>query len=177
MTFTNAKKTFLAKPDKSQAGGIDKAIQSLVTLINTKKNYYTTSSCAGRILLLKQQAEAVKKHETSHFFVSHDPVSATALLDVCEKLPQEEVIFHLEGMILHVCCKTMKDAEHLLNLARDSGLKRSGIVSISKEKMMVEIIDTQRLELPIACKGKLMVSEEYIAYLLEKANKKLEETR
>ena len=174
MTFENDKKTVLSKPDKSRIGEVDVAIRPLVDLINSKPQYYTTSSCAGRILLRRR--EGGKRHETAYFFISHDPVGLEDLRSVLGHLPDEEVIFHMEGLILHVCCEGMESAERLLNLAREAGFKRSGITSVSN-KIIVEIIDTQRLELPIADKGKLLVPEEYISYLLEEANEKLEGTR
>ncbi|MBW2966012.1 hypothetical protein KY342_02835, partial [Candidatus Woesearchaeota archaeon] len=52
MQFENQKKTFLKKIDKSKKGGIDKEIIPLVNKINNSRNYYTTSSCSGRIVLL-----------------------------------------------------------------------------------------------------------------------------
>ncbi len=182
MIFPNAKKTFLAKPDKSQAGEIDEAILPLVHLINSRKNYYTTSSCSGRIILLKQdtpKGQTTKKHETRHFFVSHDPITLETFFKACSSLPPEAIMFHMEGMILHVCCSTLPDAERLLTLARDAGFKRSGISSISNnsKKVIVEIIDTQRLELPLAMEGRLLVSEDYLDCLIREANKKLQETR
>ena len=82
----------------------------------------------------------------------------------------------MEGFILHVCCENIEAAEHFLNTTRDAGLKRSGIISL-RSKIIVEIIDTQRIDLPIINEGKLLVSEEYLQYLLEDANEKLEETR
>ena len=53
MDFENNKRTFLAKTDKSKKGGIDEKILPLVSKINLSKDYYTTSSCAGRIILVK----------------------------------------------------------------------------------------------------------------------------
>lgn len=176
MTFQNEKKTTLSKRDKSNAGDVDVAIRPLVTLINAKKQYYTTSSCAGRILLLKQEGKAGRRRESRHFFVRHDPVSLAELLQALKNAPQETIFFHMEGMILHVCCETLEAAERLLNLGRDAGLKRSGIVSL-RRKIMVELIDTQRLDLPLAREGQLLVSESYVSCLLEESNKKLQETR
>ncbi|MBI4149843.1 hypothetical protein HY488_00405 [Candidatus Woesearchaeota archaeon] len=176
MTFLNAKKTFLSKPDKSNAGEVDEAIRPLVSLLNSKKSYYTTSSCAGRILLLKEEGKTGRRRPTHHFFVRHDQVSLQELLKAVKNPPQEEIFFHMEGMILHVCCESLEAAECLLDLARDAGLKRSGIISLRK-KIMVELIDTQRLDLPVAREGKLLVPEDYLDYLLQEANKKLKETR
>ncbi len=176
MTFASTKKAILAKPDKSNAGGIDKAIKPLVDAINAKKQYYTTSSCAGRILLLKQEGKEGKRRESRHFFVSHDPITLQELRKALQHPPQEEIVFHMEGMILHVCCDSLEVAERLLNLAKDAGFKRAGITSL-RNKIMLEIIDTQRLDLPIARGGQVLVTDDYLGYLVEAAKEKLGLTR
>jgi len=53
MTFQKHKKDFLNKKDKSKKGSIDGEIKKLVDKINSLENYYTTSSCSGRILIAK----------------------------------------------------------------------------------------------------------------------------
>ena len=50
--FEKEKQDFLSKKDKSKKGSIDDGIIGLINLINSKSDYYTTSSCAGRIVLL-----------------------------------------------------------------------------------------------------------------------------
>jgi tRNA wybutosine-synthesizing protein 3 len=42
--------------DKSRAGALDPAIVSFVETINSKANYYTTSSCAGRLIVVLQSS-------------------------------------------------------------------------------------------------------------------------
>ena len=44
--FTKEKSDFLRKKDKSKKGCVDEDIKEIVGLINSKKYYYTTSSCA-----------------------------------------------------------------------------------------------------------------------------------
>ena len=51
MSFINEKKVFLSKLDKSNKSSIDKNILNLINLINQKDDYYTTSSCSGRVYL------------------------------------------------------------------------------------------------------------------------------
>ena len=53
MVFEQQKKTVLSKLDKSKKGSIDKGILKLVNTINKNSNYYTTSTCSGRIILLE----------------------------------------------------------------------------------------------------------------------------
>jgi tRNA(Phe) wybutosine-synthesizing methylase Tyw3 len=49
MQFDFDKKQILAKKDKSSIQGVDSGIRKLVDIINSHNDYYTTSSCAGRI--------------------------------------------------------------------------------------------------------------------------------
>lgn len=173
MPFQNQKKTFLRKKDKSKIGKVDKNIRKLVSIINKNPNYYTTSSCAGRIVLLKQKSS--KKDETEWIFSSHEKVKFADLKKALNKPPKEQVWFKQEGVILHIRCKTIDDAKKLLNSVRTAGFKRAGICSFTK-KIMVEIIDTERIDLPVAEKGKLLVDKSYLKFLVGEANSKLKRT-
>ena len=73
MSFENQKKVFLKKLDKSKEGHIDKEITQLVKKINSSDNYYTTSSCAGRIVLLEKKSD--KKQEIRWLFKKHGKVN------------------------------------------------------------------------------------------------------
>jgi tRNA(Phe) wybutosine-synthesizing methylase Tyw3 len=46
----------------------------------------------------------------------------------------------VEGFILHVACRNIEKATDLLQKVRDSGFKRSGIISAGN-KIMIEIKD------------------------------------
>ena len=69
MTFENDKKTFLMKVDKSKKGEIDDRVISLMKTINALPDFYTTSSCSGRVYLWQGTG---KKNETEWIKVSHD---------------------------------------------------------------------------------------------------------
>jgi len=71
--FAKEKSDFLKKKDKSKKGYVDKGIKEIVDKINFKKDYYTTSSCAGRIVLLEMRSR--KKNECSWIFTKHDKVN------------------------------------------------------------------------------------------------------
>ena len=73
MTFKKEKKEFLAKKDKSKKGSIDNKIKKLVNKINSLDNFYTTSSCSGRVLLLAIP-QSNKKNKVHYLFCSHKKI-------------------------------------------------------------------------------------------------------
>ncbi|KAL9988874.1 hypothetical protein ACROYT_G003366 [Oculina patagonica] len=64
-----------------------------------------------------------------------------------------------------------------LKAALISGFKNSGIVIGKKANVIVAVRSTQSLEVPLVHKGELMVSDKYIEFLVNVANKKLEENQ
>jgi len=53
--FLQRKTAVLSKLDKSSIGGWDKKIKKLCEKINSLDDFYTTSSCSGRVILMIQQ--------------------------------------------------------------------------------------------------------------------------
>lgn len=49
-----AKSRALGQVDLSRKGSVDEAIVPLVRYINAREEYYTTSSCAGRISIFSE---------------------------------------------------------------------------------------------------------------------------
>jgi len=174
MHFENQKKTFLAKLDKSKKGDIDKDIILLINKVNKSKNYYTTSSCSGRIVLLAK--ELGKKKGSRWLFSSHEKINFKEIKKSLEKIPKQDVYFRFEPLILHAAAKTIEDAQRLINLARDLGFKRTGIQS-TKNRIIIEIASTEILATIISRKGKLLIEEDYLKVLVEEANKRLDRTK
>lgn len=163
MNFQNNKKTFLDKLDRSKKGEIDERVIPIITGINKKENYFTTSSCSGRAVIWKGSG---KKNETEWIKVSHDPIEKD-FLDV-----QETGLtwLRVEPFIMHICCKTIEDAKILLNQAQQF-FKKSSILSISN-KIIIELKGSELMEVP------LMKDDQYLfkdlALLRRLTNKKLE---
>ncbi len=166
MSFENDKKVFLNKLDKSKKKSIDKRIKKLVSLINSFPDYYTTSSCSGRIVLLKQKG----KKGSEWLFSSHNKINFKQIKNI--KLPKEEVWFKQEPLILHVCCKTIEDAKKFLRIVRLL-FKRTGIISMGR-KITIEIIGNEHIDTIIAKNNKLLVTEDYLKELVKEVNRKLE---
>ncbi|XP_029805585.1 tRNA wybutosine-synthesizing protein 3 homolog isoform X3 [Suricata suricatta] len=140
-----------SKADFSRKGSVDEDVVDIVQLLNGREQYFTTSSCAGRIILL-------------------DGIVAL-------KKANGDAVLKFEPLILHVQCRQLQDAQILHSVAIDSGFRNSGITVGKRGKIMLAIRSTHGLEVPLSHKGKLMVTEEYIDFLLKIANQKMEENK
>ncbi len=171
--FQKQKKQILGKKDKSSKGEWDSRIIDLCRKINKKKEYYTTSSCAGRITLVKDLPE---KRKGVFLFMTHNRLGLSQLRKNLKKITYKKLIyFKQEPCILHIACSDINNANRVLNKAILAGWKRSGILSVGK-RVMLELISTEKLELPIISKGKILVNDDYLRLLIKEANKKLERT-
>jgi tRNA wybutosine-synthesizing protein 3 len=164
-SFNQRKQDMLSKKDKSTIGGWDEKIVELCEKINSLENYYTTSSCSGRVALIKDI-----EGERGDLFVKvwHDEISLEDLSGIGEK----EVKFKQESPIIHVCCKDLENAESLLEKAREIGWKRSGIISTGKG-FICELVSTEKIEFPFIKDGKVLVDDEFLKVVVEKANNNL----
>ena len=183
MNFEKEKKEFLRKKDKSKKGSMDNKIKKLVNKINSLDKFYTTSSCSGRVLLLVIP-QSNKKNKVQYLFCSHKKIKhnnikkilKTIITKIKFKKIKNNVWFKIEPVILHVACENINNAKKFLNTARDIGFRRSGIISIRKDKIIMELISTEKIETIISKNGKLLIDENYFSVLVKEGNKKLENT-
>jgi tRNA wybutosine-synthesizing protein 3 len=181
--------------DKSPKGSLDAPIVELIDFINSHPHYVTTSSCSGRIALLRAnnagegvraaQIQAndedegeggdVESKGVQWLLVEHATITYEQLW---EKLHSEDatshqgqITFKHEPFIMHIQCCGLNEAKRLLQIALECGYRESGIVL--GKKCMVHVRTTAyMLELPLACGGELMVSKDYLKYLVKLANEK-----
>jgi len=168
--FQQRKKDVLSKLDKSSKGSWDKRVLELCQKINSLENYYTTSSCSGRIMIMQDKE---KKGKGLFNFVSHDLVELKDLEVALKNFSQGCLKFKQEPFILHVVCKDLKSAEKALGFGQTAGFKRSCILSLGKN-LLLEICGTEKIEFPIIEDGKLLVSRNFLEIVLNKSNENLE---
>ncbi|BBN02828.1 tRNA wybutosine-synthesizing protein 3 [Marchantia polymorpha subsp. ruderalis] len=175
--------------DKSRKGGVDAPIADLIRRINSHPEFYTTSSCSGRVSLFLDQPcaaplgddvpdsskEKVKKGG-DWIFVSHE---AAAEDDVVNAVNQRYaahqkglLVFRFEPFILALECSSLAASQQLVTCAMASGFRESGITSAGK-RFILAVRCSIRMEVPIADEGELLVTEEYLRYLTRLANKKM----
>lgn len=172
MIFQEQKKKQLSLKDKSSIGSWDKKISKLCKKINKNKNYYTTSSCAGRIILIKASEE---KQPGLFIFRTHNKSKFEEIKKELEKAKKiaDSVYFKQEPCILHVACKDLDSAQYLVDKAKFCGWKRSGIMA-TKKRIMCELMSTEHTEVPIIFQGKILANDELLKVLIKESNRKLE---
>ena len=114
MDFQKEKKEFLAKKDKSRKASIDGKIRNLVDKINSLDDFFTTSSCSGRVLLFSIP-KSYKKNEVQYLFSSHKKIKYNEINNIFRTIIEKiklkkinnDVWLRIDGAILHVASKNM----------------------------------------------------------------------
>uniref|UniRef100_A0A8C6KX63 tRNA wybutosine-synthesizing protein 3 homolog n=1 Tax=Nothobranchius furzeri TaxID=105023 RepID=A0A8C6KX63_NOTFU len=115
-SFRQWKKQCLNKLDQSKKGSVDRDIEHVVSLLNSREEFFTTSSCSGRTILIDGHSVAV-----------------------------------------------------------NSGFRNSGLTVGKMGKIISAVRSTHGLEVPLTHNGKLLVDHQYIHFLTQTANQKMEE--
>ncbi len=148
---------------------VDQEILPLLNLINSLKDFYTTSSCYGRISLLH---DVGSKKDSGWVGKWHREVEFGEVLLALEKKPDDGIVWlKYEPAILHVVARDPEGAIKILTAARNTGFKKVGIIAMKKDRNMIEVCSTERMDVPIIQDGTLLVDTGYIKYLVETANK------
>ena len=226
-SFLRRKTSVLSKIDKSFIGKWDEKIIPLCNKINSSPNYYTTSSCAGRIVLMIAQN---KKSHNLFLKISHELISFNWLKNnlneiiknkfdsvrsfgflpkfgklkknkggvfddsrslsgnfknpkfqiennsgQSKKLKTELIKFKCEPPILHVVCRNLESASLLLEKAKSSGMKHSGIHCLGRN-IIIEIHGDDKLEFPIFNKNKILVNDDFLKLIAKESNEKLKKS-
>jgi len=156
-------------------GKADSRIVPFCRHINSLKNFFTSSSCAGRITLLSVKSISKKQPKAFHR-KWHRSVSVKEVLEgIEEKSMEKELWFKLDPFILHIGAMDLESAKKVLKCMRHAGIKRGGIMLAQEQKFMVELQGTNAMSLPVKNKGKTLLEKEYIEFIVKQANQKLGE--
>ncbi|KAM6457008.1 tRNA wybutosine-synthesizing protein 3 homolog isoform 1-T1 [Liasis olivaceus] len=182
--FKHWKEQRLSRADASRKGSVDEPIEGIVRLLNGRETFCTTSSCSGRVVVLEQPPAAhsaadtvgfeIQKQSCTWLMVTHQLCTTKDVLTALQKAAAD-AIFKFEPFVLHVQCQDLQDAQLLHTVAIEAGFRNSGITVSRKGKIMMAVRSTHCLEVPLTQKGRLMVSEEYVDFVVQVANRKMEE--
>jgi Uncharacterized conserved protein len=152
---------------------VDEDILELLNLINSLDNYYTLSSCSGRIQII--EGENLSKRDSLKSLAKwHREVKIEEIKEVLnEKISYENLWISVQPPILHVACKTLEDALNLIKSARECGFKHSGILSFEWDRYVVELNSSVRLDIPLFYKGKRIFDLDKIDNLIFILNENL----
>ncbi|MBN1159860.1 MAG: hypothetical protein JXA43_01320 [Candidatus Diapherotrites archaeon] len=169
-TVKRRNRATLIKEEKE--GKVDEILIKFLKKMNSKKDFGTSSSCAGRIMLIDIPDDG-KKNKTVRPAVWHREVNIDEFWNVLENYSGNELWFKQEPYILHIVCKDVDSAQKILKLKAKRGMKRGGIFVINKERVMIELEGTKKMEFPVKKKNKMLITKESAEFMLQKANKKL----
>jgi len=158
--------------DALNEGKVDEQLQALCKYLEKTKNYFTSSGCAGRILLLGIPEGGTKKEAYFHE-KWHREVNFSEIWSGIGRKSEGELWFKMEPFILHIGCADLKGGKKILSMMKNIGIKRGGIMVAKEGKFIVELTGTQQISLPVKNGDGILVEKEYLKYLIDSANRKL----
>lgn len=147
---------------------VDTKIIPVLDTLNSLPCFYTTSSCAGRIMVLEVPSVG-KKREARVLGKWHHKIMEQEIQDCLINAAQGEIWLLAQSPIFHVGVKSMEKTNSLLRIALASGFKNSGIKTWGK-KIIVEITSTERVDAPLGRDKEMMCSKKYLKFLVGIAN-------
>ncbi|HLC92222.1 MAG TPA: hypothetical protein VJH23_00780 [archaeon] len=152
-------------------GKVDEQMKELCSFVTGTENYFTSSCCSGRIMLLEKRGD--KKTENFFHRKWHRNVTKKELLEGFLENVSGEMWFKLDPFILHIGCEDIEHANEILFAMKKSGVKRGGIMVAEEGKVLIELQGTEQMSFPLKLGKKMLVSEGYLSAVLPKANKML----
>ena len=167
--FLECKKSALAKLQKAQKEKkVDEGVQPILYIINESDDYYTSSSCYGRIVML--EIPNIGDKRAANFLGKwHRTIDVNELLDASRKAKIGQIWLLSQSPIIHITTKTNEAADKLLKTAIACSFKNSGIKSL-KKRIVVEVCSTERLDIPVGKDGVLFCSREHLELLTNISN-------
>lgn len=150
----------------------DEKIVSLCNFVASTKNFFTSSGCAGRILLI-QLPKGESKREASFHRRWHRQFSFGEAKKALQEKTVGELWLKMEPFILHIGSNTIENARQILAVMSRAGVKRGGIIVAKPGKFLVELQGTQEMSVPLKQGEKILVKDDYLRWLVEKANSKM----
>jgi len=163
--FDNEKEQAMRKfasIDKSKKGSVDPLITPILDVINSHPDYYTTSSCSGRVMVLAA-APGRRKDQVEWPYVTHSCADPQEIIRAVRASEEGEVWLKQESAIIHIACRDLSSAERILCIIRDSGFKRAGIIG-TERRVMIEVIGTDAVAIPLGISQDIKVDDDYIKY-------------
>lgn len=166
------KKTLLKAIEDKKA---DEPIIPDLLEIAEMPNYYTSSSCSGRSILLGL-TEDENKLDSKFLFKKHgiikDFEKVWKIVNETEQFPN--IWLKSDAFIFHFGANGLDCSRKVLEVSRKAGIRRAGIMLAEDGKFMLEVIGSQSMNVPVKLNGKVLIEKDLFFIYLETANKKME---
>jgi|Deesub1362B_J571_1020462.scaffolds.fasta_scaffold00003_440 tRNA wybutosine-synthesizing protein 3 len=161
----NKKKALYKLSRDIRKGRVDREIIPLLKAINELDDFYTLSSCYGRVVLM--EIENIGDKSAGEFYKAwHSPPPIDELIKEASEYQGDKMLWLLiQSTILHISTHDLNKAIEIRNLALEAGYKYSKILSISHKGIVIEVLGTERLDIPIYIYGKKILNLDYLYFL------------
>ncbi len=163
--------------EEKDVGYLDPGISRVLEVLNSIKGLTTTSSCIGRVVLVEGKVHWGREKDSRILYKTHDQIRPQDILRVIAR-GFENVWLKATGPIMHVRTRGLDCAIHLLEKARRSGFKHSGIIAYNNNEAVVELLSAPQMASPIVIEGVIVVrTGPQLEYLAGRANMVVESGR
>jgi len=167
--FNQNKKITLEKLKRAKLENkVDKDIIQIIDILNSYEEYYTSSSCFGRLVLLELPSVGDKKN-AKFLGKWHRTIKEKELIDAFKNASKGQIWFLAQAPIIHIYSKDLESGDKLVKKAVSCGFKNSGFRSV-KKNIVIEVTSTERIDCPVGIDGKFYVEDEFISLLVDSAN-------
>ncbi|USS40623.1 hypothetical protein NF865_10115 [Thermococcus aggregans] len=155
---------------------VDRDIVDLLLLINSIKGVYTTSSCSGRVGIIEEPKIGAKP--LSRWIIKkHAPITFEEAKDSLKDAREGIIFLKAQPPIFHIVGETPEIGKKLHEIGLSSGFKYTTFKALSKDRVLVEINGTEYLTVPLGRDGKVLITDEYLEFLINLANEMLERSK
>ena len=153
-----------------EIGYLDPGIDEILEAFFEKDGLYTTSSCIGRITLVKGK-RYWSRGEAIIVYKKHGHVEEDLILELLSKPSIDDLWIRVTGPIFHVAAYDMRWAKWVLELGRKAGFKHSGIFSVSESGFLtVEMISSVQASHLLKINGETLVSRRELHVIVDLFN-------
>lgn len=155
-----------------EIGYLDPDIYDVLMAFFKREKSYTYSSCSGRITIIDGVLPWDRKDSTI-IFKNHLGIKEEDIIEVLQKGQVHRLWLISQGPILHVYTKDWDEAWKILQIAREAGFKHSGILTMNKKGILVELRTGVKFVHLLRESPEQKVSEEEIKILTKISNEVL----
>lgn len=159
-----------------KTGYFDVEMYPLIKTLFKLEDAFPTSSCAGRLVILAAEMPW-KKKDVTIIYKTHSVRGLKHAVLGALRSEYEDLWLTVQPPILHISCRNLSIASKLLEAARRSGFKHSGIISVSKRGIHLEIRGSEGFTFPIRINGEDIVKKSSLGMVVREAYKILREAR
>jgi len=168
-SFLQAKEKAMETLKKAMENNeVDKKAIPIIEKLNGIDEFFTTSSCSGRIAIMELPSIG-NKIDARFLGKWDDKIKIQDIKNALENAEKGEIWMLAQPPIFHVSASDVNAASKLIKVAKQSGFKNSGIRSIGK-RVTVEVRSTEEVDVPLGIDGKLLCDEKYLSLLVSIAN-------